>query len=78
MKITVFQLDYFSFHLKNHETQFMENFCKKLKVCKLAVSYGGIDAYIAPGLAFQKTNNDKSLTSTIIRIATGMQTAEKI
>ena len=70
-----FPVGLFSIVLKNKEANFVENFCQKLKVFKMAVSYGGVEAYLLPSIAFSKMGVDKTYNNGVMRLATGLQPA---
>jgi cystathionine beta-lyase/cystathionine gamma-synthase len=70
-----FPVGLLSIVLKNKDATFVENFCRKLKVFKMAVSYGGIEAYLLPSIAFSKGGVDKSYNNGVMRLATGLQPA---
>jgi cystathionine beta-lyase/cystathionine gamma-synthase len=70
-----FPVGLFSIVLRNKDAAFVENFCKKLKVFKMAVSYGGVEAYLLPSIAFNKNFADKNYSNGMMRLSTGMQPA---
>ncbi|MFZ4713231.1 MAG: trans-sulfuration enzyme family protein [Bacteriovoracaceae bacterium] len=70
-----FPVGLFSFTMKNKSPTATEQFCKKMKVFKIAVSYGGVDAYLIPTLAFAESEQAVKNDLGLMRVAVGLQSA---
>jgi cystathionine beta-lyase/cystathionine gamma-synthase len=73
-----FPVGLFSIVLKTQDEARIERFCKKLKVFKMAVSYGGVEAYLMPSITFRRPGMDATYEPGLIRISTGLQTARTL
>ena len=73
-----FPVGLFSIVLKTEDESRIESFCKKLKVFKLAVSYGGVEAYLMPSITFRRPGMDTIHEPGLMRISIGLQAASAL
>ena len=70
-----FPVGLFSIVLNSDDEARIKRFCKKLKVFKLAVSYGGVEAYLMPSIVFRRKGMDSNYEVGLMRISIGLQSA---
>jgi cystathionine beta-lyase/cystathionine gamma-synthase len=73
-----FPVGLFSIVLRTDDEKRIMEFCKRIKVFKLAVSYGGFDAYLMPNIVFKRLGMDIISEPGLMRISVGLQTASKL
>ncbi len=66
----------FSLVMKNKTPEFIRQFADNLKEFHMAVSYGGVEAYLVPTMAFARAGHDSPFEKGLLRMSVGLRKAE--